>query len=294
MSRFAVAGLQLALNSQDNSAQIEQEIDALLRRFPWVQMVVIGELALFGPATEHAVSEGDQLFERLAECARRNKIWLVPGSLFVQQGRQLFNTAPVFAPSGEQVASYRKIFPFLPYEKGVTPGAECCVFDVPGVARFGVSICYDMWFPEVSRSLACMGAEAIIHPTMTNTIDRDVELSLARANAVSNQVYFVDVNVAGRLGNGRSLICGPGGEVVHQCGEVREIMVAELDFDYLRQCRERGWQGLGQVLKSWRDNDVEFPAYRCAASQHPVLQQLGELVVPERYPTPEKTTGTKE
>ena len=72
------------------------------------------------------------------------------------------------------------------------------VFDVPSVGRFGVSNCYDMWFPETTRTLAAMGAEVILHPSMTNTIDRDVELAIARTNAAINQCYFFDINVAGR------------------------------------------------------------------------------------------------
>lgn len=281
MSRFAVAGLQLALENKNNVDEVLREIGLIKKRFPWVQMVVIGELALFGPSTDAAVPSTDHVFEKLADAARENGVWLVPGSLFVADGRQVFNTTPVFNPDGELVTTYRKIFPFTPYEKGVTPGAECCVFDVPDVGRFGVSICYDMWFPEVSRTLAWMGAEVIIHPTMTNTVDRDVEISLARANAVSNQVYFLDINVAGRIGNGRSVVVGPGGEVIHQAGEVREIIAVELDLDYVRRCRERGWQGLGQVLKSWRDCEVKFPPYTEGSSGSETLRNLGELVVPK-------------
>jgi predicted amidohydrolase len=82
------------------------------------------------------------------------------------------------------------MYPFEPYEQGVTPGEEFCVFDIPEVGRFGVSICYDMWFPETTRTLAWMGAEVILHPTMTGTIDRDAELAIVRASAVTNQVYF--------------------------------------------------------------------------------------------------------
>jgi predicted amidohydrolase len=62
------------------------------------------------------------------------------------------------------------MFPFYPYETGVTQ-VHYCVFDVPNVARFGVSICYDMWFPETIRTLVTMGA-VILHPTLTGTIDR--------------------------------------------------------------------------------------------------------------------------
>jgi predicted amidohydrolase len=54
-----------------------------------------------------------------------------------------------------------------------------------------------MWFPETTRQLAALGAEVILHPTMTDTIDRDVELPIARANAAMNQCYFFDVNGVG-------------------------------------------------------------------------------------------------
>ena len=57
-------------------------------------------------------------------------------------------------PNGNVVGRYRKMFPFQPYENHVEPGTEFLVFDVPDVGRFGVSICYDMWFPETSRTLA--------------------------------------------------------------------------------------------------------------------------------------------
>src|SRR3546814_10725772 len=52
-----------------------------------------------------------------------------------------------------------------PYERDVEPGSEFVVLDVPGAGRVGVSICYDMWFPETTRSLVSLGAEVILHPT---------------------------------------------------------------------------------------------------------------------------------
>ncbi len=136
----------------------------------------------------------------------------VPGSLYERAGDKIYNTAPVIDPAGQVVARHRKIYPFTPYENGVASGDRATVFDVPGVGRFGVSICYDMWFPETSRALAWMGAEVILHPSLTNTIDRDVEISIARASAATNQCYFVDLNCAGNLGYGRSSVFGPGGE----------------------------------------------------------------------------------
>jgi hypothetical protein len=165
-------------------------------------------------------------------------------------------------------------------------------FDVPQVGRFGVSICYDMWFPETTRTLAWKGAEVIIHPTMTNTIDRDVEIAIARANAATNQCYFVDINVAGRLGFGRSVICGTGGEVIHQAGTTREIIAVEIDLDQVRAARERGWHGLGQVMKSWRDSTVEFPAHAIDKDSD-AMRALGPLRKPVSQRDEVQESGAK-
>jgi predicted amidohydrolase len=174
------------------------------------------------------------------------------------------------------------MFPFYPYEKGVAPGSEFLVFDVPGVGSFGVSICYDTWFPETSRALAWLGAEVILHPTLTNTIDRDVEVAIARATAATNQCYVVDINSCGRLGFGRSCIVSPEGVVLHEAGTGEEFIAMEIDLAHVRRVRERGLFGLGQPLKSFRDSKVAFPQYGEAVAPSPSLAKLGALAAPPR------------
>jgi predicted amidohydrolase len=205
---------------------------------------------------------------------------LVAGSVFERDGGAVYNRCLVFDPEGRRIASYAKMYPFEPYEEGVTPGATPCVFEISGVGRFGLSICYDMWFPETTRALAWMGAEVILHPTMTGTIDRDAELAIARASAISNQVFFFDINGAGDLGNGRSIIVDADGRVVHEAGSGREIMPVEVDFGAIRRSRERGLLGgLGQPLKSFRDHGKEFPQYQPGARSK-YLDRLGPLQKP--------------
>lgn len=287
MSRIAIAGLQLDLPrvelGKDNLDRIDAAIDQVRKRFPWLDMVVIGELAAFGADPANAQPMPGAAEQRFIAAARRNRLWLIAGSIFERVGDRVFNTASVIDPRGEIVCRYRKMFPFFPYEKGVTPGNEFCVFDVPDVGRFGVSICYDMWFPETTRTLAWMGAEVILHPTMTNTIDRDVELSIARANAAINQCYFVDINVAGDLGFGRSGIYGPGGEILYQAGSGRETLAVELDLEAVRSARQRGWHAQVQPLKSFRDSSVAFPPYVQGHAHSPYLRSLGPLEMPARH-----------
>jgi predicted amidohydrolase len=280
MSKISIAGLQLALPSGDNRERIAAEVDATLRRFPWVQMVLLAELCTYGPDTRHADEPFGAAEAFYVDLARRHGIWLVPGSLYERRGEQVFNTSPVIDPQGRIVARYRKIYPFRPYEKGVASGSEIVVFDVPGVGRFGVSICYDGWFPEVSRAMAWQGAEVILHPTMTGTTDREQELIIAQANAIMNQCYFVDINNAGQLGNGRSIVVGPDGDVLHQAGELNEVIPLTLDLGRVRCARANGLKGLGQVLKSFRDTPMHYACYNGAEASSPYLDALGPLQLP--------------
>jgi predicted amidohydrolase len=192
----------------------------------------------------------------------------MPGSIYQIEHGKLLNIAPVIDPAGAVVARYRKMFPFRPYEEGVLP--------IAGTGTLGVSICYDLWFPETTRSLVWMGAEVLICPTLTNTVDRNVELAMARATAAGNQCYVVSVNSGAPMGMGRSIVCGPGGEVIHQAGAGYEVFAFDIDFDLVARVRREGWQVLGQPLKSFRDNTVKFPPYQAAAIS-PGLNDLGPV-----------------
>src|SRR5262245_52370507 len=257
MQPFAIACLQLELSAAgDNAERMEQKLDQVLETYPWVQMAVFSELAACGPSPEKAEPLPGPLEQRFQDVARRHGIWLLPGTFFERDGEQVYNTAVVLGPDGAVLGRYRKLFPFLPYETGVSAGLDFLLFDVPDAGRFGVTICYDMWFPETTRTLVSRGAEVILHPTMTTTIDRDVELSIARASAAMFQTFFVDVNGAGEVGNGRSIVVGPYGDVLHEAGRVEEVFPLELDLERVRRSRELGLRGLGQPLKSFRDRRV--------------------------------------
>lgn len=281
MSHLAIAGLQLELGAEDNLSTIEQEIDLVKKRFPFIQMIILPELCTYGANTELAVEIPGEVENCFREAAKRNDVWLIPGSIFERRKGKIYNTAPVINPAGKVVARYSKRYPFVPYEKGVEHGDDFVVFEVPGIGKIGLMICFDMWFPEMARQLAWMGAEAIIVPTLTNTIDRHVELAIAKANAACNQVYLVNVNNAGRLGNGQSIVVGPDGNVIHQAPSTREIITVELDFNLVRRTRERGAHGLIQTLKAFRDAKVAYPVYQPDAGPG-AFKKLGALKLPEK------------
>lgn len=261
MTTFAVAGIQMEAPFGDNLDAMSREIDIVMARFPWVEMIMFGELCAFGPSLQAAQSMPGPAEEHFCSLARKHGIWLIPGSMYELLDDKIYNTSPVIDPSGNVVTRHRKIYPFQPYEEGVEGGLEHTVFDVPNVGRFGVSICYDSWFPETSRALVSLGAEVILHPTLTNTIDREFEMSIGRATAGINQSYFVDINNTGKLGYGQSAVFGPEGNVIYQAGRGAECIPVVLDLGLVRRTREEGLMGLGQPLKSFRDSRIAYPQY---------------------------------
>jgi len=276
MSRpFGIAGVQMSVVPWDADASIgkmERVTHQITASFPWVNLILFHELAPVGMVQFDGAPEPEQLrqlqqsipgplTDRLCALARQAGKWLVPGSLYERAGERTYNTAIVISPQGEIVARYRKLFPWVPHE-AETAGSEFCVFDVPDVGRFGVSICYDMWFPEVTRTLAWMGAEVILHPTMTPTSDRDLEVVVSQASAIFNQCYFVDINGVGPWGGGRSLIVDPDGRVLQQAGTQETILTELLDLDHVRRTREYGNLGMAQPFRHLRDSGLRFPPYQ--------------------------------
>ena len=261
-------------------AEFVSSVQSLLRSFPQTRLLVYPELHLFGHAPTHAELnasaeplDGPRV-RRLAELAADLGVWLVPGSVCERgpQG-QLFNTALAFSPQGKLAASYRKIFPWRPYEP-FDPGDRFVVFDIPGVGRAGLSICYDAWFPEVTRHLAWLGAEVVLNLVKTTTCDRAQEVVLARANAIVNQVFVVSVNCAGPVGTGQSLIADPEGLVrAAAVGSERTVLTDVLDLEHVTRVRRYGTAGLTRPWSQFQPGDapLELPLY-------------GGQLAPERWP----------
>lgn len=283
MTILGIAGIQMPVSAvADNIDMMERYVAHVRKRFPWVTVMVFSELCVFGSNPAHAQTMPGEAEQRLQAIAAKYRMRLIPGSMFEHLDGKIYNTTPIINPDGVVIDRYRKMFPFYPYEQGISAGERFVTFDIPDVGRIGMSICYDMWFPETSRTLAAMGAEVIIHPTMTDTIDREVELAMCRAAAAQNQVYFFDVNGVGDGGVGQSCVVDCAGYVVHQASTMPEIMAVQVDLGKVRRERETGLRGLGQVLKSFRERPIEFDVYNRAAQTDDYLYTLGALKKPGR------------
>jgi formamidase len=122
-----------------------------------------------------------------------------------------------------------------------------------------------------------MGAEIILQPTMTPTADRELELVMARANAIFNQCYFVSLNGVGPYGGGRSLIVDPDGRILQQAGDHETFLTEIIDLDHVTRTREYGTLGLAQTLKQVRDSGHTFPLYHDGKLQDGSFKELGPL-----------------
>jgi formamidase len=270
-----VAALQTAGVPDDPEAtllQFEQSVRALRDLLDGAQLVLAPELYLMalppmlgereGTMEDRAVDIPGPLTERLGALARETGLWLVPGSVWERTPDGIYNTAVVLSPAGELVTTYRKCFPWQPYETS-RPGRRVVTFEIEGVGKIGLAICHDGAFPEVFRQLAWDGAEAVLQVVLTGTSDREAEVVLARANAIVNQLHVVSVNAASPVGNGRSVVVDPEGAVRYQAGEGDEVLTALLDFDHVALVRARGSFGLNRL---WEQLDrhgaeLELPMY---------------------------------
>jgi predicted amidohydrolase len=168
-------------------------------------------------------------------------------------GQKSSNTSVHIGPDGELKAVYRKIHMFdveidgVAYLESATerPGDEIVVSRLAGGVGLGMSICYDLRFPELYRILAIRGAEVILVPSaFTLATTRDHWEVLVRARAIENQGFIVAPNQIGRhpggyRTGGRSLIVDPWGLVLACAPDSECAIVAEIDLESLRGIRGR-------------------------------------------------------
>ena len=222
---------------------------------------------------------GGTLTQRVSDLAREVGKWIVPGSIYEEAGGDIYNTALAFSPEGELVATYRKIMPWMPYET-TKPGDQLTVFDIPDVGRFGLIICFDAWVPEITRNLAWMGAEVILQPTYTRTNDRELELVMTRANAITNQLYVVSANLGGLMGTGRSILVDPEGHVLTQGGAGEEYLNQVLDLGRVDTVRQHGTYGMIRMWQQLRDAPPpKMPAYEQGFAAGEIMRKLGPLAL---------------
>ena len=189
-----------------------------------------------------------------AEVARRRKAWILIGSTAETSADPLrpYNTSALISPDGKIASVYRKVHLFdVAVDHGpvdtesarVTPGDRFVTADVDG-ATVGLTICYDLRFPELYRALAVAGAQILTVPAnFTERTGRDHWEVLLRARAIENGAFVLaPAQIGGPSGQptfGRSMIVDPWGTVIAQASDAVAIVRAELDLDSVTAVRQQ-------------------------------------------------------
>jgi predicted amidohydrolase len=187
--------------------------------------------------------------------ARELGVDLVAGSILerLEGHERLANTSAHVDPSGELRAAYRKLHMFDVEVDGRTyreseleePGDEIVTSETADGTELGLSICYDLRFPELYRILAVRGARVFTVPAaFTLATTRDHWETLLRARAIENQVFVIAANQvgahpAGQRSGGRSMIVDPWGLVLAQAQDAEGYIVADLDLGRQKEIRSR-------------------------------------------------------
>ncbi len=242
--RVAVAQIEPKL------AEKERNLDLCLARLEeaaaqGAELLVLPECAIPGyvyESADEALPYAEEIpgpsTAALEDACRRLDAHVVCG-LLERDGDALHNAAVLVGPDG-LVGSYRKShLPFLGVDRYVRPGDELPVFDTP-IGRIGLEICYDLRFPEVTRSLALAGAEIVCLPTnWPMAAAANAEL-LAPARAFENRIFLLVANRIGRERTaefcGRSQIVAPDGTRLAETDATSEaLLVAEIDVARARE-----------------------------------------------------------
>jgi predicted amidohydrolase len=258
--RLTVAAVQLSSQGEvpENLRVVERVTREAVAR--GAGLVVLPENFAFmgdeAARAKHAETRGDlalPIQNALSRLAREHGVYLVAGGMPERSGdeRRPFNTALCFGPSGDLVASYRKIHLFdveladgssYRESRGNTPGEGPVVLDAAGF-RLGLSICYDLRFPELYRELTRQGAEVLLVPAaFTLHTGKDHWHVLLRARAIEAQSYVVAAaqwgkHPLGRVTYGHALVVDPWGTVLAEAPDGIGFALADLDGTRLADIR---------------------------------------------------------
>lgn len=242
-----ITSIQLEIKDRGKEETVEHVLD-LLERARGSDLVLLPELwpsGFFSFDRYRAESEplGGPTIKRLGEKARELGAHVLAGSFVEADGERLFNTSVLLDDQGQIAARYRKMHLFG-YESEearlLTRGDEVVVVPTPW-GRAGLSICYDLRFPELYRKMVDQGAEVLLLVAAWPAARREAWTVLSRARAIENQAFLFSCNGAGVNQGvsiaGHSLLLDPTGQVLAEGGDGEELLACEVDPNLVRNLR---------------------------------------------------------
>ena len=245
--------MPVAADKDENLELAENYVRSASRR--GADIAVLPEMFCCPYANESFVKNAEpvsgKIWGFLSETAKRYGLYLVGGSIPELEGERIYNTSFVFDKGGKQIARHRKMHLFnVDIEGGqkfresdtFSAGSEITLFDTE-FGRFGLCICFDMRFPELTRLMALDGAKMIIAPAAFNMTTGPMHWeTMFRQRAVDDQVFTVGVSPArdesgAYVSYANSILCSPWGKVIKRAEAGPELITAEIDLDEVERAR---------------------------------------------------------
>ena len=191
----------------------------------------------------YADENGRLVKERIGTLAKQYSVNIVAGSVVNRKTDGIYNSAYVFDRSGNEIGAYDKTHLFTPMEEDryFRKGDHLAPFVLDGV-RSGIIICYDIRFPELTRSYTVKGLDMLFVVSQWPRVRIPHLLALSKARAIENQMFVVCCNSCGTAGEtiygGNSSIHDPWGETLAQAGSDEEILTADCDLSVVKGIRD--------------------------------------------------------
>ena len=225
---------------EENFAHAEDMIRQAMAEKPDVLVLPETWNTGFFPENVAALADcdGQKTKAVIGALAKEFAVNIVAGSVANVRNGQLYNTAFVFDREGNCVAEYDKTHLFSPMgeDRHFTPGDHLCRFTLDGVSC-GVIICYDLRFPELTRSLTVEGLDVLFVVSQWPDVRICHLQSLTVARAIENQMFLVCCNSCGKTEStqygGHSAVIDPWGRTIAQAGGTKKVLTAELDMNIL-------------------------------------------------------------
>lgn len=200
------------------------------------------------------IASGSPTYDLMSYLSKEQKIWIITGSI-PEKGSdgKYFNTSMTFGPDGSLKHLHRKIHLFrintaeVHMDEGevLSPGCEASCVDMGNDIKFGVGICFDIRYPQLSWRYASQGSSFLVYPGAFNMVTGPLHWELAgRARAVDTQQYVLLCSPARNVNEeyvawGHSMVVDPVGTVIGQLEEKEGFLDATLDFDLIGTTRKR-------------------------------------------------------
>lgn len=255
--KFTLALCQMGEAEEKEAGYLKAEKMIKMAKEAGAQIVALPEMWCCPYSGDYfrSYSEGEdgRTVAFMREMAASKDIYLVGGSIPERDNNKVYNTSFIFDRSGNIIGRHRKAHLFdIDVEGGIkfmesetlTAGDKVTVVDTE-YGKMGVAICYDVRFPEMIRKMTLDGAEWVVLPGAFNMTTGPMHWTMTmRARALDNQIYFAAVSPArvedaAYTSYGHSVVVDPWGALVIQAGEGEDVVVADIDTEYVKSIRRQ-------------------------------------------------------